>query len=171
MNVWKYLWVVVIAMVVAGARPRPAAADPGDSNDERITIAVLGGVAYVGTTAAFAVHDVAARDPGEGYGVAEALVNAPLAAAWMYYGLRTSRSRPDGSPQLVLLGVLNGALTAHGVYTIVRHEVRKRRSRRHQPEAPEPPAPPPDGLRIVLTPVAVDDGVQLGAGLGLAGSF
>jgi len=118
------------------------------------TLAWAGGMAFVADTVAFA-----GMLPGpheRGYGVVEASIHVPLAAGIGYLAYRDLSSGARGSG--LLLGgaaVLSGAFAYHGLRTALAPDRR----------------PGLDLLGTELVPTVVDDGRELGVGLGTTGSW
>lgn len=129
--------------------------------DDR-TLAATAGLAYATNTLLWALQ-VPGRH-GRGYGIAEAAVNAPLAAGLGY--LAVDRARGGDTRQAVLFGgmaAISGALALHGAYTAVFQE---------RGGGEEPIDFGLDlGLGADLAPTVVTDGKEVAPGLGASGTW
>ena len=92
---------------------------------------------------------------GRGYGIAEAAVNAPIAAGLGYLAVERGRDGKIG-PALLFGGmaVVSGALAIHGVYTAVA-----------------PWRPRVEVFGADFAPTVVSDGREVAPGLGAAGTW
>ena len=139
-------WIAVLAL----ARPSHAC---GSGTGELMAKAFGTLIAYGGPTMTFTVVDIQDPQRGTAYGVAEVAFNAPatvLMTALVIDDLTSddpSRNH-EVAKAAGVLAVWNGALLAHGVYTLAR------RRRREVP-------------RTAIAPLPTRDG----AGLGLSGTF
>jgi hypothetical protein len=148
--------------------PRVAHGDIDGGDDGAGDVAALaagGAVLYAAGTTAFIIHDLRTPEPSRGYGVAEALVNAPLTVVWgaVFVDVVTprnaeSRVEPAAAVLTAAATILHAALVVHGISTAGRHR-----------PPPEPIEVGPVHARLVPTPVG--DGRSPGAGLELVGSF
>jgi hypothetical protein len=112
------------------------------------------GALYAGEALVFATQT---DDPHErGYGIAETAINAPLAAGAAYLAYRAANDG-NGARAMIFTGMagISGALAVHGIKTII---------------APYHPAAL-DLLGTDIMPTVVDDGRELGPGLGATGTF
>jgi hypothetical protein len=91
-----------------------------------------------------------------GYGITEVAINAPLAAGAAYLAYRAANDG-NGARAMIYTGMagVSGALAVHGVATAI--------SPYH--------APALDLLGTDVTPTIVDDGREMGPGLGAGGTF
>ena len=125
-------------------------ADIHPSPDAVQRFAVLG---YSVNTLAWASQLRAGRGPG--YGIAEAAVNAPIAAGLGYLALERGRDGKTGPAVLFgSMAAVSGALAVHGLYTAV--------------------APRPARVEVFgadLAPTVVSDGREVAPGLGAAGTW
>jgi len=130
--------------------------------DSDLGLFALGALAEAVAVVGFTAGDIVIRDHSLAYGVAETAVNAPVAAAMTYYAFRyTSSDRWINAG----VAVVNGALVAHGVYTIVR-------SLRDDRAEPTRPAMIKVGsVRASLAPAIVGDSVAVGTGMAIGGTF
>jgi len=111
----------------------------------------------------FGIADVIGSDRGIAYGAIETALNLPPAIALTYYAVAYSSSDRwlDAG-----LAVVNGALAAHGVYSIV-HSLRSERTRGNERSAMMKIG----SVRANLLPAAISAGRTMTAGIGLGGSF
>jgi hypothetical protein len=159
-----------LATMVLGAGlllglPTTARADDciefGCGADQRFSTLVLFGVPYAGVTLGMGIKDIVADEHSVGYGIAETIVHAPLAIAWGAAAVDSLASSADKglAPWYLGFTALHTALTAHGVYTVVK-------------DRPARPADAPGGFQVGRVNAAVaPTTLQGGAGLGIAGSF
>jgi hypothetical protein len=175
---------VVVGLAIA-ARPREAkACGSVDGEGDLIAAALVITGAYAGTTIGMGVHDLTSDNPSVGYGVAEALINTPLALAFGA-ALIDDLNQPDyddpyyqdNDHSEIWLGAftaLHATLAIHGMYTVGKT---RRPKTRAQDIAPPPPVYGPPGMvkfgsvraDVTLTPVS--SGRSIGGGVGLAGTF
>jgi hypothetical protein len=127
---------------------------------------IVGGGAYAAATVGFGVADLNGKDHGPTYGLAEAVIHAPIALG--FGGALVGELRSDSSVNRgnqVALGVftaLHATLAIHGVYTLVTASAREEREKAARHAARRPPRP-----RAALGPVLIPDG----AGIGYGGTF
>jgi hypothetical protein len=167
---------VVVGLVIA-ARPRDAKACGGlVAGDEGAVLVVAG--AWAGLTLPMAAYDLGADDPGQGYGVAEALVHTPLALASGVGFLSTMSDDYHGPELQVWLGgltALHTTLAIHGWHTAGKYR-KPKAPKGVEPMPRKPKYGPPSmvsvgGVRANVTLTPVSDGRTVGGGLGLAGTF
>ena len=145
-------WRVYQHRVELGAELRP----------EPETLVALAGIAYAANTLMWGLN--APGHHGRGYGVAEAAVNAPLAAGLGY--LAADRARGGDTRQAVLFGgmaALSGALAIHGAYLALRPE--------RTPSIEDLNFDLGRGLGADLAPTVVTDGKEVAPGLGASGTW
>jgi hypothetical protein len=128
------------------------------------TLVALAGIAYGANTLMWGLS--APGHHGRGYGVAEAAVNAPLAAGLGY--LAADRARGGDTREAVLFGgmaALSGALVLHGAYLALRPE--------RTPSIEDLNFDLGRGLGVGadLAPTVVTDGKDVAPGLGASGTW
>jgi hypothetical protein len=128
------------------------------------TVARFAALGYATNTVIWAIG--LRGEHGRGYGIAEAAVNAPLAAGLGY--LAVDRARSGDTREAALFGgmaAVSGALALHGAYTAVFQQRRTR-------------GEPIDfgldlglGAGTAVAPTIVTDGKEVAPGLGASGSW
>jgi len=140
------LGAVLLFAVTSSRRAEACGGGGGGDYGGIIVAAVVVGGAYVGTTATFAIKDVATSNHSMGYGVAETAINAPIALMFGAAFIKEVQDPNTDHGAAKTLGVftaLHGALMAHGIYTIVK------KSRHHGDQAaPRRYDGPPGAMQV-----------------------
>jgi len=125
------------------------------------TVARFAGLAYA-TNAVLWAAQLPGRH-GRGYGIAEAAVNAPLAAGLGYFA--ADRARGGATREAALLGsmaAISGALALHGAYTAIFQQRRTEEKIDFGLDL---------GLGAEVAPTVVTDGKEVAPGLGASGTW
>jgi hypothetical protein len=169
---------LLVGLVLLG-RPGEARACGGVASDELVVAVLVVGGTYAGSTIYFGVHDLTVDEPSVGYGVAEAVVNTPLALLWgaAFLDELEDHGEYDNNDGVVWLGAftaLHTTLAVHGMYTAGKRRPPKRQQDLAPPRAPNfgPPGTVQIGrVRGSVLAGPVSDGRSVAPGRGFAGSF
>jgi hypothetical protein len=147
--------------VLAGHGVWSAYQHRGELRPEPTTIARFAGLAYATNTVIWGLQ--LPGEHGRGYGIAEAAVNAPLAAGLGY--LAVDRARGGDTRQAALFGgmaAISAGLALHGAYTAIFQ----------RPRHEEPIDFGLDlGLGADVAPTVVTDGKEVAPGIGASGTW
>ena len=168
----RFISILVGALVLVGALQtrRAEACGSGGLDGGAVAGIVIVGGAYVGGTIAFGVKDIAGSEHSVGYGVGEALFNAPFAIAWGSALYSEASSDYRNSEQLKTEAVFFGihtALLAHGIYTMAKPRRAKADAKQPQPYDGPPGMMSMGRVKAIVSPAPIANG----GGIGLSGTF